>query len=118
MTDMQSDAIVYSGDETSGYNGGSEYFDINIVMFRMLYPDLRYIIFCNNVFSDLTFDNCICRAGYMLRDENDSGQVFEPKTVKSSFKVSASTHFCYLFAIDLDKNEFVWLNCEKILMQK
>jgi len=116
MVEQQSPAITYSGDETSGYNGGSEYYDIDIDKFREEYPDIRYIVFCDNVYSCLTFDKCICRAGYMLRDKDDSGQVFEPKTVQSSFVVNSKSTFCYLFAVDLERSEFVWLNCARASM--
>ena len=110
MNESNSDAIVYSGDETSGYYGGSEYFDVDLDEFKKLYPDLRYLIFCDNVYSRKLFANCLCKAGYMLRDKEDSGEVFEPKTVESSFIVNCSSTFCYLFAIDLMKDDFVWLN--------
>ena len=110
MADRQSKAIVYSGDETSGYNGGSEYFDVDIEEFRALYPDVRYLVFCDNVFSGKTFARCFCKAGYMLRDKEDSGRVFEPKTIESSFIVNNDSRFCYLFAVDLTAGDFVWIN--------
>lgn len=113
MADLQSPAITYSGDITSGYFGGSEYYDVDIDMVRKVYPDIQYMIFCDNVFSRLTFDKCICRAGYMLRDKDDSGEIFEPKTVQSSFSVDCKSTFCYLFAIDIERGEFVWLNCAR-----
>lgn len=109
----QSHAITFSGDETAGYHGGSEYFDIDIKQFRKEYPTIEYIVFCNNVFSDLTFDQCICKAGYMLRDEQNSGQVYEPKTVKTSFPINCISRFAYLFAIDLAANDFIWLNLHR-----
>ncbi|MCI6730809.1 MAG: hypothetical protein MR487_00560 [Lachnospiraceae bacterium] len=113
MWSCQSDAIVYSGDETSGYHGGSEYFDIDIEKFRKMYPQITYLIFCDNVFSGQKFNTCICRAGYMLRDIKDSGEVYEPKTVKTSFTVNCDSRFAYLFAIDLAANDFIWLNAAR-----
>ncbi|MCR5149147.1 MAG: hypothetical protein K6C35_09310 [Eubacterium sp.] len=110
MSRNQSEAITYSGDETSGYNGGSEYFDIDLDKFREKMPDVRYIIFCNNVYSGLNFENVICRAGYMLRDKEDSGQIYEPKTISSAYNINCPSTFAYLFGIDLETNEFVWLN--------
>lgn len=110
MARQQSGAITYSGDETSGYYGCSEYFDVNIPEFKALYPDYRYLIFCDNVYSGINFDKCLCKAGYMLRDWDDSGQVYEPKTVKSSYLVNCESTFAYLFGIDLFTNEFIWLN--------
>lgn len=113
MADAQSEAILYSGDQTSGYDGGSEYFDIKPEAFRNEYPEVRYIIFCNNVFSPVTFSNCLCTAGYMVRDTEDSGQVFEPRTVESSFRINSDSTFAYLFGLDLDTNDFIWLNMNK-----
>ena len=110
MSMNQSDAITFSGDQTSGYNGGSEYFDIDINKLKARYPDMRYMIFCDNVYSDVQFDKLVCRAGYMLRDVEDSGQVYEPKTVDSSFTVNCQSTFAYLFGIDLLNNDFVWIN--------
>lgn len=113
MAGKQSDAIIYSGDQTSGYNGGSEYFDINLEILRKEYPSVRYIIFCDNVFSPVRFSDCFCTAGYMLRDVEDSGEVFEPKTVKSSFRINSDSTFAYLFGLDLMTNDFIWLNMNK-----
>ena len=110
MWRSQSDAIAYSGDQTSGYKGGSEFFDINVEEVIKRYPSLQYLVFCNNVFSNLIFTKCMCKAGYMLRDAISSGEIFEPKTVTSSFLINCDSRFAYLFAIDVRSNEFVWLN--------
>ena len=106
----QDAAITFSGDQTSGFNGGSEYFDIDIEKFKQKYPDIEYLVFCDNVYSGVAFKNVICKAGYMLRDIQDSGEIFEPKTVKSSFTIDCDSTFAYLFGIDLKTNDFVWLN--------
>lgn len=113
MAGKQSNAIVYSGDQTSGYNGGSEYFDIDLEKFKKIYPEVKYIIFCNNVFSPVRFCDCFCKAGYMLRDIEDTGQVFEPKSVESSFIINSDSTYAYLFGIDLVKNDFIWLNVNR-----
>ena len=110
------DSLCYSGDETSGFTGGSEYFDADVAECAHYFPGTRYLVFCNNVFtSDGSFDECTCKAGYMLRAEVDSGEIFEPKTVKTSFAVSAKGRFVYLFALDLERNEFIWLNSAEAL---
>ena len=80
----------------------------------------HYLVFCNNVYSDemeiddtrvlCTFSNCICRAGYMLRDIDDSGEVFEPATVRTSFVINCSSRAAYLFALDLQDPAIIWLN--------
>ena len=110
MFNEQSEEIVYSGDQTSGYYGGTEYFDINTELFKKNNPEIRYLVFCNNVFSGKNFSDCICKAGYMLRDVDDTGEIFEPKTVKTSFVINCDSTYAYLFGIDLETNDFVWIN--------
>lgn len=110
MLECNSPAIVYSGDQTSGYKGGSEYYDIDIKKFREEYPYVKYLVFTNNVYSCIPFKRCICKAGYMIREEANSGEVFEPKTVATSFDINCDSTYAYLFGIDLDTNELLWLN--------
>jgi len=113
MADQLSSAILYSGDETSGYNGGSEYYDINISEMKKLYPKMRYLVFCNNVYSGLNFSKCFCKAGYMKRSVIGSGEIYEPKTVQSSFIINSESTFAYLFGVDLYTRELIWLNMSR-----
>lgn len=39
--------------------------------------DYRYMIFCANVYSGINFDEGFCRAGFMLRDQEDSGKIMK-----------------------------------------
>ena len=113
MAGEQSDAITYSGDQTSGYHGGSEYFDLDIEKIKNTHPDLRYLVLCNNVYSGFPFSSCVCRAGYMMRERMSSGEVFEPRTVKTSFAINCDSTFAYLFAIDIESMELIWLNTSR-----
>ena len=115
MARNQSRAICYSGDVTDGFNGGSEYFDVNLKEVRKKYPDLKYLLVCNNIYSCScnSFKDCYCIAGYMTRDKVGSGEIYEPKTVKSAYKINADSRFAYLFAIDLETNDLVWLNLSR-----
>ena len=45
-----------------------------------------------------------------MRDKLDSGEIFEPKTVQTSFLINCPSMFAYLFGIELETREFVWLN--------
>ncbi len=49
----------------------------------------------------------------MTGEIDDPGEVFEQKTVRSSFLINCDSTFAYLFAIDLEKNEFIWLNAAR-----
>lgn len=104
------DAVTFSGDQTSGFNGGSEYFDIDIDKVMEAYSGSRYMIFFNNVYSAVKFKDVFCKAGYMLRDKFNSGEVYEPKTVQTAFNITADSTYCALFAIDLQNREMIWLN--------
>ena len=118
MAGTISDAPVFSGDQTSGYHGGSEYFDVELLaLAKEGGPKCHYLVFCNNVYSWGTFDGCVCRAGYMLRDIDDSGKVFEPATVQSAFVVNCASRAAYLFALDLQDPAFIWLNLGERSMQ-
>ena len=126
MWHQQGVNITFSGDQTSGYNGGSEYFDINIELFKADNPGFRYIVFCNNVYSGINFDQCECKAGFMIREEDENNvpkwkgerepmrrngsKIFDPKTVETSFRINAESMFAYLFAIDLKTRQMIWLN--------
>lgn len=107
---FQNLGIIFSGDQTSGYHGGSEYFDIDPEVFKAIYPDIRYLIFCDNVYSGSPFVNCVCRAGYMLRDERDMGEVFDARTVRTAFQINCASTFAALYALDLESMELIWLN--------
>ena len=113
MFDAQSEAICYSGDETSGYYGGSEYFDIDFDLIKIKYPKIKYFILCNNVYSGTNFDKCVCNAGFMMREVVDSGEVFEPKTVTSKYVINCPSTFAYLYAIDVESRQIIWLNTAK-----
>ena len=107
MSGMQSEAITFSGDETSGYDGGSEFFDIRIPEFREKYPSVRYIVFTDNVYTDnVVFSEVLCKAGFMIREEDDS------RTVSTAFRISGKSTFSHLFALDLEEREMIWLNLD------
>lgn len=106
--------MVHSGDCCDGYYGGSEYIDLDVDGYRNDHPKDRYLIFNVNAWSGLTFDKFDCHAGYMIRDKvHQSGAIFEPVTVKTSYTIDGNSKFAYLFAVDLWTNELVWLNIVK-----
>lgn len=121
-TNACTEGLDFSGDQTSGYHGGSEFFDVDPQEFTEQHgSSWHYLVFCNNVYSGeiydendeivpCTFSRCTCRAGYMLRDIDDSGEVFEPATVQTSFIVNCASRSAYLFALDLHDPAIIWLN--------
>lgn len=110
--------VAYSGDQTSGANGGSEYIDLDVQHFHSRFPDARYFVIMVNLYNGhwknkdepADYNSIICRAGYMQRDRASSGDVFEPKTVRTSYEVGGAGTMNYVMAIDLWKNDVIWLN--------
>lgn len=113
MFDNQSEAIVFSGDQTSGFQGGSEYFDLDADEFQRKFPQAEYVVFCANVYSGTPFSKHVCKAGFMFRDKISSGEAFEPKTVRTAFSVGCESTEAYLFAMDLKKKSVIWLSTAK-----
>lgn len=128
MWGLQSEIMTFSGDQTSGYNGGSEFFDIRFDEFRKEYPNIEYLVFCDNVYSQSAFSKCTCKAGFMVRDDpswplwkgttgynpdRNYGELFDPKTVATSFRIDSDSTFAYMFAIDLVHREMIWLNISR-----
>ncbi len=110
MYGVISNGITFSGDVTNGYCGASEYFDVDTEALLEDYPDTRYLVFCNNVYSGTPFHECLCKAGYMDRDVSDTGEIFEPKTVTTAFRINCRSTQAYLFAVDVRTWEMIWLN--------
>lgn len=107
----QNGGIVFSGDVTDGVNGGAEYFDIDFDIVNEKH-NFDYIVFNVNNFSNHIggFDKFTSRAGFMTRDRISSGEIFEPKTVKSAFDLTVKTRQATMFALDLKNRQIVWLN--------
>lgn len=106
------EGIVFSGDVTDGVYGGAEYFDIDFDIFNENYKDFDYIVFNVNNFSNHigTFDKFVSRAGFMTREKMCSGEIFEPKTVKSAFDLTVKSRQATMFALDLKNRQMVWIN--------
>ena len=107
-----SEGIAFSGDVTDGVLGGAEYFDIDFDIVNEKYKDFDYIIFnVNNYSSHYNgFDKFVSRAGFMTRDKIGSGEIFEPKTVKSAFDLTVKSRQATMFALDLKNRQIVWIN--------
>lgn len=110
--------IVFSGDETIGYNGGVEYFDIEI---NKVKKDYKYILLKSNIYSCGTlFNDCEACSGYMLRNKlGESGEdarnqfveeVYDIKTVAQRYKISGDCKMNYSLVLDLENSEIIWLN--------
>lgn len=97
----------HSGDIQSAPNGASEFIDLDIP--SVLRNGGRYIVmniysFTSQAFSDLPE----CFAGWMMRNEPNSGEIYEPTTVENRFDVSANTRVSVPVILDLEQREVIW----------
>lgn len=98
---------AHSGDITSAPNGACEFIDIDIpsvVSYGGRYVVANLYSFTHHPYCDLPE----CFAGWMMRKEPKSGEVFEPSTVQDKLDLSANTQICIPVILDLKERKVIW----------
>lgn len=104
-------AVVHSGDITHAPNGASEFIDIDLDEFEKCYPEIRYIAMNVYSFSQIPFNNIEeCFAGVMERENAQSGEIFEPATVKIKSNLCSGMINMLPLLVDLKRKEVVWID--------
>ncbi len=99
----------HSGDITDAPKGACEFIDIN--MEQNINNGYRYIIMCVNSFTHHHFKNIPeCFAGWMGRKEQNSGEIFEPKTVKNKIDLTSESGIAIPLIIDMKERKVIWLD--------
>ena len=98
---------AHSGDFTSAPDGASEFIDLDLA--SILNYGGRYVVasvlsFTNQPFSELPE----CFAGWMIRQNPNSGEIYEPQTVRDKVDLTANSAICIPAIIDLQQREIVW----------
>lgn len=97
----------HSGDKTSAPNGACEFIDIDIP--SCLKHGGRYVVMSVNSFTRQKFSDLPeCFAGWMLRQEPKSGEIFEPKTVLDKLDVTSQTTAVVPMILDLQECKVIW----------
>jgi stress response protein SCP2 len=97
----------HSGDITSAPEGACEFIDIDIT--SVLSYGGRYVVMSVNSFTGQKFSNLPeCRAGWMMRQRPNSGEVFEAKTVQDRVDVASETTICIPVILDLKERKVIW----------
>lgn len=105
-----SDISYHSGDITDAPlpDGASEFVDINLPKFRDS-NDVKYVaVIINNYTGQLFSQLPNAIAGWMERDEINSGEIYEPSTVAGKFKLTTNSTAMIPFIVDVDNNEIIW----------
>ena len=98
---------AHSGDITRAPNGASEFIDINIE--QAVNCGARYVVMNVYVFAGPNFaDHEKCYAGWMTRKSVQSGEVYEPKTVKQKVDLTANSRNAIPVVFDLVERKAIW----------
>lgn len=103
--------MYHSGDITNGGpvdgEGAAEFIDLDID--KALAAGARYAVFNVYNFLDELFSKMEHAAfGFMTRENMESGEIFEPSTVKQRMDLASATTTCIPVIFDLKKRAFIW----------
>ncbi|RVT62696.1 TerD family protein [Niallia taxi] len=97
----------HSGDITSAPAGASEFIDLDIQSVRNFGG--RYIVFSIHSFSGEAFNELPeCFMGWMSRENPNSGEIYEPKTVENRLDITSDSMICITMILDLYENKVIW----------
>jgi hypothetical protein len=102
---------IHSGDIQSAPDGATEFIDIDIKKcVEHVGNNTRYVV--SNIISYRgdPFDTFECYAGFMERKDVSSGELFEPKSVKTKVKLTGKTNTFMAFAFDLKTREVILID--------
>jgi len=110
-TNLRNGIGCHSGDITNGgkYSGEgiSEFIDVNPA--EALKKGIRYLVFQIYNYTNIPFSQMgNSRFGWMEREEADMGEIFEPKTVKMNFDLTANSQTMIPVIFDCKKRKFIW----------
>ena len=99
----------HSGDITNAPNGAAEFIDVD--MRSALKAGARYVVMQVYVYSGPTFaEHEKCYAGWMTRDEPNSNEVYNAKTVEQKIDVTAESRTAIPVVFDLKERKAIWLD--------
>ncbi|OUS28424.1 hypothetical protein A9Q99_12960 [Gammaproteobacteria bacterium 45_16_T64] len=97
----------HSGDITSSPNGACEFIDITID--AAIARGARYLAMNVMVYSGPTFaEHDTCFAGWMGRENPNSNEIFEPKTVQQKIDISSHSKNVIPVIFDLVQGKAIW----------
>lgn len=111
-TNLRSGNAYHSGDITDAPKGACEFIDINLPCCspkEQKAGKKRYVAMCVYSYSSQPFIELPeCFAGWMMREQPKSGEIFEPKTVKNKIDLTANTKVCIPLIIDTYEKRVYW----------
>ena len=97
----------HSGDIVDAPEGAAEFIDLDLDKVRK--AGGRFIVMSLNSFTMQPYcDLPECFAGWMVRQEAGSGEIFEPRTVQDKVDVASNTRVCLPAVFELVEQKVIW----------
>lgn len=104
---LQDYGMTHSGDITDAPGGASEFIDIDVATISQ---KARYLVMSINSFTGQSYNQIECFAGWMTRKEQNSGEIYEPKTVQNKIDLTADSRLALPVVFDLLERKIIWLD--------
>ena len=102
----------HSGDITSASRGACEFIDVDLDKLYEEHCHIRYAAMNVHAFTSTPFiDLPECFAGWMMREDSNSGEIFDAKTVVDRFDLTSSGRFVVPAVFDFAEKCAVWTDC-------
>lgn len=111
FTNLKDGFAWHSGDivNAPGPDGASEFIDIDLKKAQEF--GKRYVCMDVRVFKGPSFlEHEQCFAGFMLRKEPESGEIFEPSTVRCKFDITSKGRSADICLFDMETREMIWID--------
>ncbi len=110
---MRDNYAVHSGDITSAPHGACEFIDLNIQ--EATQKNIRYVVMTVHGFTEQNFvDLPECFAGFMLRDNAQKGEIFDPRTIVDRADLTAGMRDSVPLIIDLVDRKVIWCDAAMV----
>ena len=97
----------HSGDIVDAPKGAAEFIDIDLK--KTTGKKVRYVMMVVISFTSQPFHELPeCFAGWMARQQADSGEAFEARTVQDKVDLASDTKYAIPVIFDLEKREAIW----------
>lgn len=106
---LQSYGGYHSGDIVDAPQGAAEFIDLDLA--RLRERGARFVVMVLNSFTEQPYcDLPECFAGWMARQDANSGEPFEPRTVMDRVDLASNTQICLPLALDLQDGRMRWMD--------
>lgn len=97
----------HSGDIVDAPKGAAEFIDLDLELLRT--RGIRFVVTCINSYTRQPYcDLPECFAGWMARDQVNSGEPFEARTVEDRLDLASDQQTCLPFILDLEARQVIW----------